>query len=214
MSRRVLGTKFRRNEAIFLFNGPPRSGKDSAALFCRDKFVGLLEKFAWPLKKAFAATVDGYFNPTTGNVRDNNVDYEATKDDIIPWLGVSYRQWQINFSELHMKPLYGIDIFGRLLAQRLQNFVPPVWGGTFPIELPSVFISDSGFADEAKYLANEYGEENILLVRCHRPGYDFTGDSRSYLYDILPNEVDVVNDASLEEYQGKIQKLVREFLSR
>jgi hypothetical protein len=183
---------------IFLFNGPPRSGKDSAAELGIRTFEGsIFEKFAMPLKSAFAA-ITGSIIDSYGNVEP----YESTKGDVIPWLGVSYRQWQINFSESHMKPLYGNDIFGRLLAQRIDSL-----GDT-----EKVFISDSGFSEEAKYVANEYGEENVLLVRVHRPGYDFTGDSRSYLYDILPHEIDVVNDASLEDYHGKIKRIINDFL--
>lgn len=186
---------------VFLFNGPPRSGKDSAAIHLTQKGQGHFEKFAFPLKSAFAAITSASIDDW-GNVEP----YESTKGDYIDWLGTTYRQWQIDFSESFMKPRYGEDIFGRLLVQRLN-----VSGGGSRFNHQAVFISDSGFLEEAKYVAREFGEDNVLLVRIHRPGYDFTGDSRSYLYDILPNELDVVNDASEEEYLGKINVIFSNF---
>jgi hypothetical protein len=189
---------------VFLYNGPPRSGKDSAAVTLTQMGLGHFEKFAWPLKAAFASITGAQIDPW-GNVEP----FESTKSDLIPWLGTSYRQWQIDFSESFMKPNYGSDIFGRLLVQRV-TFA----GAGNRFNHQAIFISDSGFAEEAKYVAQEFGEENVLLVRIHRPGYDFAGDSRSYLYDILPNEIDVVNDASVEDYLGKIKGIFTEFMNK
>ena len=214
--------EFGQRGAIFLFNGPPRSGKDTAVDYCYNHpscaaGIGMPEKFARPLKRAFAATFNTRYDPVTGSQKTNwGYDYEAHKDEIIPFLGCSYRQWQIDYSEKYMKPMYGVDIFGRLLVDRLRNIVPPCSPADEhpPEVIPTQYISDSGFAEEAIYLAREFGEENVLLVRCHRPGCDFTGDSRSYLYGILPNETDVVNDSSLDEYHGKIRRVVRDFIHR
>lgn len=193
---------------LFFFNGPPRSGKDTAAQFMYQynsakgpMIIGAkhnrahFDRFSMPCKSAFAAIVGAEMD-VWGNVEP----YESTKGEIIPWLGVSYRQWQIDFSENFMKPQYGNDIFGRLFCQRNKD------------KKGAIFIPDSGFREEAEYIASQFGVENILLIRVHRPGFDFTGDSRSYLYDVVPNEVDVVNDSSQEEYYGKIKALVSDFM--
>lgn len=190
---------------IILFNGPPRSGKDTAALRVQKTFSNInadtwigFDRFAMPIKAAFAGVV-GADMDEYGNVEP----YESTKDDVIPWLGVSYRQWQIDFSEKFMKPLYGNDIFARLFVQRNQN-----------TGASAIVVPDSGFLEEAKPVADAFGVENTLLIRCHRLGYDFTGDSRSYISGISPHEVDVVNDTTLDEYYKKITIIVAEFLRK
>lgn len=183
---------------ILLFNGPPRSGKDTSALTIERNIPHIgFDRFAMPLKLAFAAVAGAKVLDKYGTVEP----YESTKGEIIPWLGVSYRQWQIDFSEKFMKPLYGDDIFARLFVQRNKNF-----------DGSAIVVPDSGFYSEAAPVAKAFGEENTLLVRIHRPGFDFTGDSRSYLYSVSPNEVDVYNDGTQEEFERKIFNIVNDFI--
>lgn len=154
---------------IILFNGPPRSGKDTAAKmvyydhFRRqypNKLYPLWEKFSFPNKRAFAGMMGlgidmlGYVDP-----------WEDRKSDIVPSLGVSYRQWQIDYSEKFMKPLYGNDIFGRLFLDRVSHYNPKFF---IPI------VSDCGFQVEADILR----DHNVLLFRMERDGCTFAGDSR------------------------------------
>jgi hypothetical protein len=190
---------------IILFNGPPRSGKDTAALRVQKIFSSIsadsrvdFDRFAMPLKAAFAGVV-GADMDEYGNVEP----YESTKGDIIPEFNCSYRQWQIDFSESYMKLKYGSDIFARLFVQRNRN-----------TSATAIVVPDSGFKEEAKPIADAFGLENTLLIRCHRPGYDFTGDSRSYISGISPNEVDVHNDTTINEYYEKITIIVAEFLRK
>lgn len=42
-------------------------------------------------------------------------------------------------------------------------------------------FSDSGFQSEMEPLIEQFGIDNVVLVRLNRDGYDFSGDSRSYL---------------------------------
>lgn len=159
---------------LFLFNGPPRCGKDTStrlALDLIEQHNHLVftkhEKFSAPNKAAFASLVNApYKNFIVSG-------YEERKEEIIPWLGVSFRQWQIDFSEKFMKPLYGEDIFARLLIERLVNdpMIPDV-----------VLISDCGFQTEVDYLAKTLGASgqwHITLVCLVRDGCSFAGDSRS-----------------------------------
>jgi hypothetical protein len=115
---------------FLLFSGPPSSGKDTAAKIAwqhiwdkEPNHDPVWEKFSFPNKRAFAGmmglTCDpwGYVFP-----------WEDTKDEVIPVLGVSYRQWQIDYSEKYMKPLYGEDVFVRLLLNRCnQRLSKPVF---------------------------------------------------------------------------------------
>lgn len=154
---------------FILFNGPPRSGKDTAAKIVCDhllkpgKLWPVWEKFSFPNKRAFAGTVHTAMDDE-GNVRG----YEHRKGEPLPILnGASFRQWQIDYSEKFMKPLYGNDIFGRLLLARCdEENVHDIY-----------VVSDCGFQIECDVLRNH----NVLLIRMEREGCTFEGDSREYV---------------------------------
>lgn len=172
---------------FILLNGPPRSGKDTAAkalLSIRDKFIH--EKFSAPLKEAFA----GMMNVS---IDDFMVEYyEECKDEIIPFLGVSFRQWQIDFSEKFMKPLYGIDVFGRLLINRIDSYSPNTY-----------VISDCGFQIEVDHVIKNFPEKDVLLVRLHRQGCTYDGDSRGYVKG--PNVIDIYNNDAQDLFERRIR---------
>jgi hypothetical protein len=55
--------------------------------------------------------------------------------------------------------------------------------------------------------------ENILLIRIHRDGYTFEGDSRDYIPDgVITNTVDIDNNGTLEDYLKKVETVVRGFI--
>lgn len=150
---------------IILFNGPPSSGKDTAAFACWNSYIhdGRMEKFSRPIKDAFLAAIC---------VGDKVIQglHEENKESIIEELGVSYRQWQIDFSEKFMKPLYGNTIFARLLLDRINVLTDKI-----------ILVSDCGFQIEIDTLAAAYLPENIALVSLYRRGCDFSNDSREYV---------------------------------
>jgi len=170
---------------IFLLNGPAGSGKDTAAAHLQEYFEGKLVKFATPLKKAATAIYcDG----------DEKLfeHFDTFERKGIPeeiFFGKSCRQVQINISEYFLKPMHGEDVFGQILKQRIKRA---------STNYNLFFVSDSGFAPEAEVLIKEFGSENVVLIRIHRDGHTFDGDSRNYInldqhnvrtYDIVnPNE--------------------------
>jgi hypothetical protein len=197
---------------VLLFNGPPRSGKDTAAIFTMNTFSYnrhvprypqleiRFDRFSMPCKHAFAGAMQADSIDRFGNV----YPYETTKGDVIPSLGISYRQWQIDFSEKFMKPLYGVDIFGRLFIERNRNKIAR-----------AIVVPDSGFEEEIAPVVEHFGVDEVLLLRIHRPGFDFTGDSRSYLRDgLVKNTHDVYNDSTIGDFHGKLHEIVGEFLDR
>lgn len=147
-----------------LINGAPRSGKDTIAknFICRYPKNAIFERFSRPHKEAFAAM-------TKADIEEwfNVLPYENDKTAVIPWLGVSYRQWQIDFSEKFMKPLYGDDIFGRMLLERTRHFYDHV----------PVIVPDCGFQVEV----DTFAAADCLLIRVERKGTSFEGDSRSHV---------------------------------
>lgn len=181
------------SKAIF-FNGPPRCGKDTSARAALEIPGVKFERFAMPIKTAFAGmmgrAVDDY-----GNVEF----YEDRKEELVPELGVTYRQWQIDFSEKFMKPLYGQDVFARMLIGRTP-------AGSH------LAISDSGFLCEVAPVARVFGPKNVLLVRIHRDGTDFSRDSRSYVDCPLIEAVDIENNDCQTTFEMRVRHMVSEFI--
>lgn len=184
--------------SLILLNGPPRAGKDYAG---RILFRILDElrptavvKFATEVKERCHAAyrifdVDGEPVPADS--------FERTKDQpSASFLGRTPRECYIAFSEKLMKPLHGQDVFGRLLLKTIQGFSGP-W--TF-------VITDSGFAAEARPLVEHVGASRALLIRLHREGRTFAGDSRSYIELDGVRTVDIVNPGDLEGFERVLRR--------
>lgn len=175
-----------------LLNGPPRAGKDTAAKM----ILGMLrevghtayeDKLSAPIKQAFAATVDADINEFVVG------GYEEFKERVIPIFGVSFRQWQIDFSEKFMKPLYGTNIFSKLLLERAT-------GEDFCV------VSDCGFQKEADYLSQH---SPCYVINIHRQGATFEGDSREWVSASRAElEFNVKNYAGLEEFRESLHTAI------
>ena len=114
---------------LILLNGPPSSGKDLVANNALQMFpMTGAEKFSNPLKFGGSAAL---------GIPLDELEAEW-KETIIPSVGVTWRQYQIDMSEHWYKILYGEDIFGRLMVERLSR------AGCYR----HVFISDCGFSIE------------------------------------------------------------------
>lgn len=201
---------------IILLNGPPSSGKDTAAKHIRQWYITnnlgthgsaaslrnncILDRMSLPIKRAFAGTM-GLPITEDGEVQP----WESCKEEIIPEFGVSYRQWQIDFSESFLK-CYRQEIFGELLATRI--------GRRFSRKIANlIVVPDCGFDIEIKVLYARFDPEDILLVRCHRPGFTFQGDSRSYIR--APKGCAFaagINDVTVEKFQQWTEEVVKTWL--
>lgn len=181
-----------------LFNGPPGSGKDTAAKFLYyDDYDIVFERFSRPNKTAFAACVGArcnHFFEVAG--------YESKKDEVIPWLGVSYRQWQIDFAEKYMKPLYGKDIFTKLFIQRLKNYK----------ESSIIVVPDLGFQIEVDTLEAHLDPKDVIIVQSSREGCDYSKDSRE---DVVSSKFQLIkldNNGTQQEYEEKVDLLTYQFI--
>lgn len=191
-----------------LLNGPPSSGKDYAARVIRQHVgrgrIAYLDRMSMPIKRAFAGMMNLYIDPE-GNVEP----WEARKEEVIPILGVSYRQWQIDFSEVFMKG-YGIDIFARLFLERLR--VLKLFREGAKREAIMV-VPDCGFAVEVTTLRDAMDMQDLLLVRLFREGCDFAKDSRGYISKNIPLLVSTeIKNNGTEEFDKELQELVERFL--
>lgn len=153
---------------VIILNGPPGCGKDTIAKLMHDYcFVSDLLSFKKPMWKiAEAALGDKYFDFV--DLYNNR----ETKEKPAPMLNnMSPRDFFIYISEQFVKPCIGKRHFGTLAAEEISmNY--------------SAVFSDGGFNEEVEALA-EYVKggrsHEIHIVRLHRDGYGFGGDSRDYI---------------------------------
>ncbi len=183
---------------IGLFNGPPRCGKDTAVEALIRHFNGqaVEMKISEHLKNATHAAYGIYGVP--------HDHFEKVKDTpLAEFLGLTPRDAYIAHSEQYMKPLHGKAVFGRIMAQRIRRETPEI-----------VFISDSGFSEEAFPLMEIAGPENVFLMRIHMEGKDFSNDSRDYVYLDDVRSIDVENVfGKLDEFRELVLETTQSFIA-
>ena len=162
---------------VLFLNGPPRAGKDTVGAHLQMHFPGCeVAKFAGELKDAVHAAF-GMPNVPTDH-------FESRKDQPCEeFLGATPREVYIAYSERFMKPLYGQGVFGRMLVRTLRSMEDA--------GVKLVAVTDSGFREEADEVLKAFPE--ALLIRLHRKGTSFKGDSRSYI-QLGIEAVDMHND--------------------
>lgn len=117
-------------------------------------------------------------------------------------IDLSVREAVIYVSELICKPRFGEEYFGKARANSIKD-------------REIVIDGSCGFVEELTPLIERVGQNNILLIKIHRDGCNFDGDSRNYIPDgILKNTVSVSNNASEYDYLNRISEIVRSFLWR
>lgn len=190
------------NLPTFLFiNGPPGSGKDTlAGLIVKTCPSAFLEGFAEPIR----AMIYSVFFPNEGpidysidlrdqKVKASSMPFQFPNQENIP--GYTVRDEMIAFSEQYMKRRYGPQIFGRLLWERCKEQM---------MFSQSFVISDSGFTPEARFIIDQVGTDNCILIRLHREGCSYAGDSRGYI-DLPITTYDITNDGAPEAMLSALQ---------
>lgn len=148
---------------IFL-NGPAGCGKDTLGELLMIQAVrtghgAMLAKLAQPLREIGFALVPGF----------NDKSYGKFKQHTHAPFGITGRQIMIDASEKFLKQVYGPDIMSQLLLAHNAHVHHSVVH----------IVTDSGFQSEIDYFQRE--GHDVVLANIHRPGYDFTGDSREWV---------------------------------
>ena len=189
---------------IILINGAPRAGKDSAGAMMLPEMPGqwAVVKFSQCLKeRCHLAYGMNAAHDAFEEVKDQKLDC---------FLGISPREAYIHFSETWMKQVHGKDVFGQLMVRQLETMQMQL------DDLAGVIITDSGFVDETQVLVEKFGPENITVIRLHRQGFTFEGDSRGLLdvthlgvktYDVNSPDGDL--PGLLENIKSKVPFLFR-----
>lgn len=183
---------------VVILNGPPGCGKDVTASYLADYHKYAHREFKRKLIEVtcclFSLTVDHFMSLYTREL----------KEQPSPKLnGMSPRESLIFVSEVVIKPNFGKMYFGEAANKEL------VFGAV------NVF-SDGGFFEEAELISKARGRENLLILRLHREGCDFSKDSRRYLTDeecsvLASRYVDVYNDSSELDFFKKIQSEIQKW---
>jgi len=193
--------------SIILLNGPPGCGKDLAAEHLIRTLGAFSSKFSFPIKSAWTygmleadpSVVDLISGLPIGH------DTQLHKNTVVPWLGTSPRQWMIDFSEKFMKPLYGEDVFARVAAEKINEIILAYEeSGNL---VPLLCFSDCGLQPEVDTFAKLLLPTcNLLLIRIHRNGCSFAGDSREWVYTLnnkFPS-MDISNNGAKEKFLSAI----------
>ena len=150
-------------------------------------------KFSKPLKDACKVLIplgEEYWKDQLEELKDVPLD-------ITHGCETTARDMQIHLSEKMMKPMFGDDIFGQVMAMRIAQ-----------TPAKHIIISDGGFLGEAKQVRRS--NANCRAVHITRPGYDFAGDSRNYVdYKSIDIPVTPVsNEYDLELYEAQTKRIL------
>lgn len=175
-------------------NGPAGSGKSTlATMICATHKDVWRDAFAEPIRQM----VYTVFFPEEGPIfYDLDLREGEVKKKPFPFqypdaeMKMSFREVMISFSEDWMKLKFGKDIFGRLAFRRCVE--QELFSSRF-------LFDDCGFTDEAMHIVKMASPAECLLIRLHREGCDFHGDSRGYI--ILPEirTLDLHNNLTPED---------------
>ena len=168
------------NKRVIVLNAPPSAGKDEIANeLCDGVLVHHKEfkKTLFDIAKAVAQISDDEWD------RLYHRDFKEIPTDRL--FGRSPRDHMIHTSEELVKPVYGKDYFGNALAISLQDGVN--------------IVSDGGFMEELRPVIDSVGADNVLVLRFHRDGCTFDGDSRDWLTNTGCVEIDIHNVGTLQD---------------
>lgn len=185
---------------ILIMNGPAGSGKDEAVR------VLVEQRGAFPFsfkRKLIEITCSIYDIPVDVWMKSYTREWKEAPNPQLR--GLTPRQALIKVSEEVIKPVYGKTFFGEVEAANIlkhQSLMPSV--------LETSACSDGGFAEEVEPLVDAFGQENVYIIKIHRPGHSFEGDSRSWIESdrILDDHyINIYNESSVEEFRNDILAL-------
>lgn len=193
---------------VIFLNGPPRSGKDTAAkMLARMLPRAAVYAMAEPLKRATHAL----FAALRGSgLSAPAVDaFENCKDEPNAFFfGLTPRRAYITTSEKLLKPSFGQDFFGRLLLRKvLARSSVSTWLFS---SISTWLVSDSGFVPEIEVVAERIGANNCTVIQISREGKDYSGDSRSDVEIDGAALFKVSNNGTLDDLRARLVQVVAE----
>ena len=176
---------------IIILNGPPNSGKDTAAEF----IVKMLSqvnhaKLSRPLKSA----VNNIFDLQPGTLKFFQEDSDLKSPFL---LGSTYRQAQIDIFRM-LQGKYGADILAKLFIRYAKK----------NIAAKHIVLSDCGRTIEASALVEHFGPSNIALIKLMRPDHDFRADIREYVDITCDKKAVIDNKHDLDIFETQVKRVL------
>lgn len=154
-----------------VLNGPPGCGKDTIANLIARNGAFIKRQF----KDALYEHTAKYFQVDLDKLIHYASDRELKDSKSLAGLGGrTPREALIYASESIYKPRYGKQYFGDVEARGVEELSRRVDGNL------NVIYPDGGFPDEVVRVGDAF--DCILIIRLHRNGFDFSNDSRDYIY--------------------------------
>lgn len=195
---------------VVLFNGPPRSGKDSACEIIIKHFPEVHYAYFKEILYIETAKILGLdFNfwakvCQNGDLKDiSMLTMSAGETGAL----MTPRDILIYIAEKVLKPKHGKDFIARMTAdsiidliklQRVRSNEPAV-----------VVVPDLGFDYEIDTVRKMIPDAHVISVAVYRPGFTFEGDSRNYVKD--PG-FGLHNTGSYEDLENKVLRLFRNII--
>lgn len=188
---------------IIFLNGPAGSGKDTLGnglMMLRTWPSAMTMKFSEPLKRQVSeilaltkAEEEFYFETQEGK------SFRSERFN-----GLTPRQALIIHSEEFAKKVGGHGVFGKYAASVIKKEFAK------DEELNTIIFTDSGFVAEAEAVMTAFGDTcEYWLVRIHRDGCTFDGDSRNYLNaPMFKNVLDIENNSAISVAVNEINNKV------
>ena len=186
-------------QPVILFNGPPKSGKDFGVKLMTHALRENCHHFklAQPLREIISIITVG---------PDDKLD--AIKDANMVLANRAYhftvRDVMIHVGERGFKDLFGRDIWGQILLQKMAE------SGALKDYKP-ILISDLGFPEELTPIIDRFDPKNCAIFHIHRPGYDFSKDSRDWVYHPDISTYDIHNRSTLVAYRNELMEAGNHF---
>lgn len=169
---------------VIMFNGPPRSGKDSACEIIMEHFPEVhYAYFKEVLYKECAKILGLDFNfwasvCQNGDLKDKPMLTLAAGET---GAVMTPRDILIYLAEKVLKPKYGKDFIARGTADTIVELIQ--FQREQSNEAAVIVVPDLGFDYEIDTVRDMLPDAHVISVAVHRPGFTFEGDSRSYVKD-------------------------------
>lgn len=195
---------------LFLVNGAPNSGKDEACEYLTGYFrhventlhTCFKRKLYQVAAELYCIEYNKFYRLATGR------DTKELKISTIRGM-LSPREILIHTSESVIKPNFDKKYFGCALYQYVHEYNSQFYEND---DGTCVFVSDCGFTDEiiAVIEAGDVKPVDVVLIRLHRDGCSFVGDSRSFvsLPDGYTNIYDLENNGTLDDFHKNLKEIV------
>ena len=178
---------------LILLNGPPRSGKSTAAgIIQAGNPQRAVVSYADPLKRA----VHG--------LRLGDVGYQMPPDAFEPikdapqelLCGRTWRDEYIYHAERVIKPKAGREWFAKQFIKMAQQTRADI-----------VIAPDLGFQEELIEATRTVGVTNLQVIRLHREGCCFKDDSREYIHNRSVHSADVTNNSTVSDLRTALDRV-------